>query len=119
MENRLNHDNHFAGGISPYSTKAEFRLAASGAVGIYSLRGASPPTPIEVTCPSASDGSFHSVLSNIADLPWLRLHFNAVEVRLHHEGQRDVAAVVSVSTATRDTNEDVQEKLPPFTIPNV
>ena len=61
----------------------------------------------------------YSVPSNIADLPWLRLHFNAVEVRLHHEGQWGVAAVVSVSTATRDSNEDVQEKLLPFTIPNV
>jgi hypothetical protein len=61
----------------------------------------------------------YSVPSNIADLPWFRLHFKVVEVRLHHERQRGVAAVVSVSTATCDNNEDVQEKLPPFTIPNV
>jgi hypothetical protein len=40
-----------------------------------------PQHRIEVTWPSASDGTIHSVLSNIADLPWLRLHFKAVEVR--------------------------------------
>jgi hypothetical protein len=33
--------------------------------------------------------------------------------------KRGVAAVVSASTAARDTNEDVQERLPPFTIFNV
>jgi hypothetical protein len=74
---------------------------------------ASPRTPIEVTRHSASNDS------SVADLLCLPLHFNAVEARLHHEGQRGVAAVVSASTATRDTNEDVQERLPPVTIFNV
>ena len=33
---------------------------------------------------------FHSVLANIADLPCLPLHFNAVEARLPHERQTAV-----------------------------
>jgi len=33
---------------------------------------------------------FHPVLANIADLPCLPLHFNAVEARLPHERQTAV-----------------------------
>jgi hypothetical protein len=49
----------------------------------------------------------------------LRLHFNLVEVRPHHEQHGDAAVVVSASTATRDISEAVQEKLRPFTVFNV
>jgi hypothetical protein len=40
--------------------------------------------------PSASDDSSTRSLANIADLPCLPLHFNAVEARLPHDRQTAV-----------------------------